>query len=251
MRMKGKTAIVTGVASGIGRATAIEFAEEGATVVGFDIDESGGEQTVSDIQEAGGEAEFDTVDVSDSEAIATAVERVARDHGGVDVLFNNAGVLPIAAFEETTDDEFERALVVNIRGVWNGCQAVVPIMRENGGGSIINMSSVLGFMGLPQLTAYGLTKGAILNFTRSLAVELGPADIRVNAVCPAGVQTAMTANMYESDEERAERLESSPLRRFCDPEEVARPVAFLASDDASYVAGEALVIDGGYTVSPR
>lgn len=251
MRLEAKTAIVTGAASGIGRATAIEFAAEGATVACFDVDDEGGQETVSLIRDSGGGATFRDVDVSDPEAVSTAVHDVATEYDGLDVLFNNAGIITAATFVETTATDLDRALEVNVKGVWNGCQSAVPIMREQGGGAIVNMSSVLGFMGLPNLTAYGLTKGAILNFTRSLAVEVGPDDVRVNAICPAGVQTAMTAATYENELQQAERLEASPLRRFCDPAEIAGPVTFLASDEASYVTGEALVVDGGYTVSPR
>lgn len=250
MDLSGKTAIVTGGASGIGRATAETFAAKEATTIIFDIDRESGTTVTDDINEAGGDATFMEVDVTEQRDVRDAIERVSRNHSGVDVMFNNAGVLPIDEFEETSSGDLERALAVNVKGVWNGCQAVVPIMRRRGRGSIINTSSVMGFMGDSNLSAYGLTKGAVLNFTRALAVEVGPANVRVNSICPAGLKTSMTEDIYDSEKE-AERINATPLRRFCEPSEVATAVAFLASDDSSYITGEHLVIDGGYTVAPR
>ncbi|WP_265109991.1 SDR family NAD(P)-dependent oxidoreductase [Halosolutus halophilus] len=242
-----KSGFVTGGASGIGRATAIRLAEEGVDVCVADIDRKGGEETVEKItaaEDADGDAYFRELDVQDYDDFEDALIETAEGFGSVDVLFNNAGIGEMQNFEETDPEHVAELIDVNIMGVWNGCHAVLPIMKDQESGSIINTSSMAGW--LPsEITTYGLTKAAVLHFTRSIAAELGEHGIRVNAICPGLIDTSMTRTWF-TDEMR----EQAPLRtafdRWGEPEEVASCVAFLASDDASYVTGRPLKIDAGY-----
>jgi NAD(P)-dependent dehydrogenase (short-subunit alcohol dehydrogenase family) len=247
-----KTVVVTGAGSGIGRATAKRFGEEGSTVVVTDIDIKGGKETVRQIEEAGGTAEFRELDVRDYDAVESALQSVAAEHGSVDVLYNNAGINQFTVLEETSLEDRDNMIDVNINGVWNGCRAVIPIMREQGSGSIINISSVYGYLGYPTETTYCLTKGAVLNFTRALATELGPDGIRVNAVAPGFIDTDMPMqfiNQQENPEEViAETEEMHALRRWGEPEEVANTVLFLSSEEASFITGEYISVAGGYDI---
>lgn len=254
MRLDGKTAVVTGAGSGIGRATAKRCAEEGATVVVTDIDEVGGEETVTQISDAGGEAEFRPLDVTDYDAVASTLEAAHENHGGLDLLHNNAGILgPVGKLTEVTLEERDRLIDININGVWNGCHAAIPLMTENGGGSIVNTSSVSGYLASDDVTTYCLTKAAVLNFTRAVAHEVGTDGIRVNAVCPGMTQTDMLDTVYEGlgdDPEavRDEFREEFSLGRLGDPEDIANCVVFLLSDDAAWVTGHGLPVDGGFSI---
>lgn len=244
--IQGRTAVVTGGASGIGRATARRFAEEGADVAVADVDCGGGRETVELIQRDGdatGDAAFHELDVSDYDAVEETLLAVAERRDGIDVLFNNAGVGEDHSFEETTLEHRDEVIEVNLKGVWNGCHAVLPIMRESGGGAIVNTSSMAGWRPAP-ITTYALTKAAVLHFTRSVAMELAEHGIRVNAVCPGLIDTAMTRRWY-SEEQRARMKAQTALGRWAEPEEVASCVVFLASDDASYVTGRDLKVDAG------
>jgi NAD(P)-dependent dehydrogenase (short-subunit alcohol dehydrogenase family) len=253
MRLRDETAVITGAGSGIGRATAERFAEEGATVVATDVDAEGGRETVDRIEADGGTAEFRELDVTDHDAFASTLQSVADERGGLDVLHNNAGIMgPVCRLEETTLSERERLIDVNVNGVWNGCHAAVPLMKESGGGAIVNTSSVSGFVASPEATTYCLTKAAVLNFTRALAHEVGRDGIRVNAVCPGMTETDMLEAFYEGlenpEETRAEFTEEFSLGRLARPEEIANCVVFLASDEASFVTGHGLTVDGGFTI---
>lgn len=247
-----KTVVITGAGSGIGRATAKRFAEEGSTVVVTDIDVEAGEETVSRLDDEDGSAEFHELDVRNYDAFESTIEAVVEDHGSVDVLFNNAGINQFSTLEATSIEDRDAMLDVNVNGVWNGCRAVLPAMKDQGGGAIINMSSVYGYLGYPTETTYCLTKGAVLNFTRALATEAGPEGIRVNAVAPGFIDTDMPMEFIEQQENPEEVIEETEemhaLRRWGQPREVANAVYFLASDEASFITGEYVAVAGGYDV---
>jgi NAD(P)-dependent dehydrogenase (short-subunit alcohol dehydrogenase family) len=253
MRLLDKTAVITGAASGIGRATAKRLAEEGAKVVATDVDREGGEKTVKQIRDAGGEAEFRELDVTDHDRFSALLNAVHEEYGGLDILHNNAGILgPVKQLEETSIEERSRLIDINVNGVWNGCHAAVPLMKEQGAGTIVNTSSNSGFMASPEVTTYCLTEAAVLNFTRAVAHEVGPHGIRVNAICPGMTDINMLNTFYEGagnvEELKMEFAEEFSLKRIAEPVEMANAVLFLASDEASFVTGEALVVDGGFSI---
>lgn len=246
------TVVVTGASSGIGRQTAKRFAAEEATVVATDVDVEGGKQTVQLIEDEDGTAEFRELDVRNYSQFESVLKSVASDHGSVDVLFNNAGINVFNNLVETEPEDRDDLIDTNIKGVWNGCRAVIPLMEENNGGSIVNMSSVFGYLGYPTETTYCLTKGAVLNFTRAVAAEVGPAGIRVNAVCPGFIDTDMPMGYIRKQENPDEIIketeEMHALQRWGQSEEVASAVLFLASEEASFITGTSLAVAGGYDI---
>ena len=251
MRLEDKTAVVTGAASGIGRATAERFAEEGARVIVTDVDADGGEETVDAIETAGGEAGFRKLDVTDSEAFHAVVDDVAAEFG-LDAIVNNAGVgHPSSRLEETDDAMRDFVIDVNVKGVWNGCHAALPHMKDQGHGTIVNVGSLASILGLPKQAAYSLSKGAVLNLTRAVAAEAGPYGVRANTVCPGFTDTALLEQylaMQDDPEAAREAMaEDYPLKRLGEAEEVADSILFLASDEASFVSGHGLVVDGGFS----
>jgi NAD(P)-dependent dehydrogenase (short-subunit alcohol dehydrogenase family) len=253
MRFENETVLVTGAGAGIGRETALTVAEEGGFAVVTDVDEEGGEGTVEDIEAAGGEAVFHELDVTDADAFGAVVETAVAEYG-LDGLVNNAGIVHQPAdTEDVTETTFERVLDVNVRGVWNGCRAALPHLKEQGGGSIVNVGSLASFLGLPKQSAYSLSKGAVMNFTRAVAAEAGPDGVRANAVCPGFVETSLGDAYFDAmpDPEKAkeEAKRQYPLGRLARPGEVADAIAFLLSDEASFITGHGLVVDGGYSVS--
>lgn len=250
------TVIVTGAASGIGAATVAEFAEQGATVVGADIEftadfedtEDSEQQRASNRrQDQEGTISNVSLDVRNGEQFRDLVEQVIDQYGGVDVLVNNAGVGQPRAFADTTEAQLAELLGVNVRGVWNGCQAVVPELL-NSHGNIVNVSSIAATRGLSGYASYATTKGAVLSLTRALADEFGYAGTRVNAVSPGTIETERIVEQRQAqfDSDRDPRGRAvTPLGRPGQPEEVARCIRFLASPDAAYVTGAELVVDGG------
>ena len=253
MRFDNDTVFITGAGSGIGRATALAVAEEGGFVVATDVNNDGGQATVDAVEEAGGEAVFHELDVTDADEFDAVVE-TAVDEYGLDVLVNNAGVgHPPAYAEDVTDTMFDYVVDVNLKGVWHGCQAALPHLKEQESGAIVNVGSLASFLGLPKQSVYSLTKGAVLNLTRAVAAEAGPKGVRVNAVCPGFIETPLGNQYFESrsDPEKAKEQteEQYPLKRLGEPEEVADAIAFLASDEASFVTGHGLVVDGGFSTS--
>jgi meso-butanediol dehydrogenase / (S,S)-butanediol dehydrogenase / diacetyl reductase len=250
-RLRGKVALVTGGGSGIGRAVCTRLAEEGAEVVVTSRTE---EHVEAVAREVGEGALALTLDVADRSSVARGVERVVERFGRVDVLSNNAGIeLPHGpAVVDTTDDEWEQIMRVNVTGSFLVCREALPHMPS--GGAIVNMASINSYIAWPNDTAYTTSKGALLQFTRALALEVAPRGIRVNCVCPGIIDTPLTDSFLEladdADALRREYEAVSPFNRMGTPREVADAVLFLASDESSFVTGAALVVDGGTTLQP-
>jgi NAD(P)-dependent dehydrogenase (short-subunit alcohol dehydrogenase family) len=252
MRLAGKVAIITGAGSGIGKASAELFAEEGAKVVAVDWNRDNGRNTAATICNQGREAIYCYADVSNRDDVEKMVRTVLEKHGRLDVLFNNAAVQIMAKLVDTTEETWERIHSVNLKGVFLGCKYGIPAMIQTGGGSIINMASVLGFVGDPDLAAYCAAKGGVMALTKVTALTYGPQGVRVNCICPGDVNTPMVAAYFENapnpDQLRNEVYSKYALRRIATPKEVAQVAVFLASDASSFVTGSALVVDGGLTV---
>jgi NAD(P)-dependent dehydrogenase (short-subunit alcohol dehydrogenase family) len=247
--LQDKVAIITGAASGIGRATALLFAREGAAVVAVDIDEAGGQAVADAIAAEGGQALFVKADVTRAEDCRRVVQRAQDAFHGLHILFNNAGIIRRADVVETTEEEWDRVMAVNVKSIFLMCKYAVPVMAAGGGGSIINTGSGWGLKGGPRAISYCASKGAVVNMTRALAIDHGPQHIRVNSVCPGDIDTPMLRNearqLGQSESDFLAEAADRPLRRFGSPEEIAQAVLYLASDASSYVAGTTLVVDGG------
>lgn len=248
MRLANKVALVTGAGSGIGSATAELFAQEGASVVVADYNTESGQATVSSIKNRGGQALFVHADVSKAIDAERMVKVAVDTYGRLDVVHNNAGIFvkPTPA-HEMTEDVWDRVFDINIKGVWLGCKYAVPELIKAGGGAIVNTASMAGIRGRPYTSAYCASKGAVVMFTKTLAIELAPHHIRVNCVCPGAVNTPLIQNLGITQEQAAAQvLSDQPIARFARPEEIAQAVLYLASDaESSYVTGHALQIDGG------
>jgi 3(or 17)beta-hydroxysteroid dehydrogenase len=254
-RVEGKTAIVTGAASGIGRATASLLAREGAKVVVADIDEAGGKKVAEEIKSEGGEAVFIKHDVASEDSWREVVEKTLSQFGRLDILVNNAGVQLIKEIENTSLEEWRWLMSVNLDGVFLGTKHAAGAMKKSGGGSIINMSSTVGIIGTPDDTAaYSASKGAVRLFTKAAALEFSKAghgyNIRVNSVHPGVIETAMTAGMKAHDDAFREKLESPPPIGFGGkPIDIAYVILYLASDESRFATGAEFVVDGGWTAS--
>jgi NAD(P)-dependent dehydrogenase (short-subunit alcohol dehydrogenase family) len=249
-RMAGKVGLVTGAGSGIGRATALRLAAEGAAVGITDLDEGGLQETAAAVTAAGAEAVPVPGDIVDPATVDALVHAVIARFGRVDALVNNVGILIMTSLLETTVDDFDRLMRVNCLSHLIAMQRVVPEMRRAGAGSIVNVASVGALVALPQVSAYCASKSAVLGLTRSAAYEFAP-QIRVNAVCPGGVDTPMSRRHLDSFEDRAaatSRLTGRQLlRRYADPDEIARVCVFLASDEASFVTGAVVAAEAGHS----
>ena len=251
-RFEGRVVIITGAAGGIGRAAARRFASEGATVVAVDLAGSDLDGTVAAVAAEGGNITTVTADVRSDSEVASYVAAALDAHGRVDALFNNAGVEgPVASLVDYTTDGFDGVMAVNVRGVWLGIKHTGPAIAASGGGAIVNTASMLGMVGTAKMCAYVASKHAVIGLTRTAALEFAPLDVRVNAVAPAPVDTRMIRSIEQGmnpDDPSAVRqhlVSRVPLARYGAPEEVAAVAAFLCSDDAAYMTGTVVPIDGG------
>jgi 3(or 17)beta-hydroxysteroid dehydrogenase len=248
-RVEGKVALITGAASGLGAADAAVLAREGATVVLTDIDEATGEATAESIRSAGGNATFQTQDVADEEQWEQVIAAIRKEHGRLDVLVNNAGIVIMASPEDCSLDDFRKQNAVMSEGVFLGCKHALPLMNESGGGSIINMSSIASHLGYPIYFAYGAAKGAVRSMSKALAVhcQMNGYNIRVNSLHPGAIDTPMVAQ--SAQELGVENIEDlSPVVGVGQPEDVANVVLFLASDESRFVNGSEIVIDNALSI---
>ena len=246
MRLEGKTAIITGAGNGMGASEAKLFASEGATVIACDIDSSSGESIVSEICEAGGNAKYVHCDVTSESDWINMVEAVRTEHGGLDILVNNAGISSTSVDDNLDTEAWHRIMGVNSTGVFLGTKTAAETMKDQGGGSIVNISSIMGFVGGGYgHPAYHASKGAVRIFTKAMAVKYGPFGIRVNSVHP-GFMPPMVSSNHAVAGDRDRYISQTPLRRTGKTSEVAYGVLFLSSDEASFITGTELVIDGGY-----
>lgn len=252
MRLEGKVAIVTGGAAGIGRAICEVFAEEGAKVVIGDIDGDGGRETVGLIEGAGGSAVFVPTDVSQESQAQALMEKAVSEYGQVNVLVNDAAAFVFGEVQDVTDSDWQRVLGVNVLGPSYMVKHALEPMKAAGGGSIVNIASVSSFVAQPAFVPYNTSKGALLQLTRCLAMDLAPDNIRVNCVCPGAILTQATEQHRQFTGEDREKFlskaaNSNFLKRFGQPKEIAYGALFLASDESSFMTGQPLIIDGGAT----
>lgn len=254
MKMSGKVALVTGGGNGIGRAVCMEFAREGAKVVVVDIDAPSAERTAISVQEIGGESDHFQADVSRASDVQAYIAHTLRVFGRIDTFFNNAGIEGVVTpLAEYTEEQWDRVIDINLKGTFLGLRHVLPVMIAQKKGTIVNTSSVAGTVGAPGMAAYSASKHAIIGLTRTAAGEVGKQGVRVNAICPGPINTRMIyslAQMINPNEPEAvarTNVARNPMGRYGEPEEVARIVVFLASDESEYVNGAAWLIDGGRT----
>jgi len=249
MKLSNKVALITGSGSGIGRASAILFSQEGAKISVADIDEKGGQQTVDLIKQKGGSAIFIQTDVSKANDIERMIRATVDHYGKLDILFNNAGIgMPFIPIEEVKESIWDRIMEINVKGIFLGCKYAVPIMKRQGGGVIINTASISGVRPRPGLSAYSASKGAAILLTKALAIELAPFKIRVNCVNPVVVDTPFlekNIDLSQLEEAKKSMLSTIPLGRLCQPEDIAHAALYLASDESSMVTGLSLDVDGG------
>lgn len=250
-RFEGRVALVTGGASGIGRAICLLLAREGAAVAVADRAEQAGHETLVLIEKSGGAGICVRVDVANEAEVASAVDRTLEQYGRIDALFNNAGVELSRTLHDTTTEEWDRVLDVNLKGMFLVSRKVLPVMMRQGRGAVVNTSSISGLLGWPGSAAYCASKGGVIALTRQMAVDYAPHGIRVNCICPGTTLTPMIERLFSLEKDplaSRKKIEAMhPLGRLARPEEIAEAALFLASDEASFITGAALPVDGGYT----
>lgn len=254
MRLKDRVAVVTGAGSGIGKAMATLFATEGAKLVAVDMDASRGESTADAIRKSGGDCFFAQADVGNSSQMKHVMELVAERYGHIDILCNNAGIVATKSNDtvvELDESEWDRIINTNLKGAFLGMKFGIPLMLKNGKGSVINTGSICAMVGDYCYSAYCASKGGILLMTKAAALDYAKSGIRINCICPGDVDTPLTQKWFASapDPEKVRQAEINkhPMGRLAKPEEVAKLALFLASDDASFITGAAITVDGGYT----
>lgn len=254
MRLEGKVALITGAGSGIGRASALLFAQEGARVVVSDVNEGPVLELAEEIAGQGGDAAFVTGDVSDSRQAEQMVSKAVDEYGRLDILVNSAGISARNALPEgaTPEEIWDKVMDVNLKGTYLVSWFAVPEMEKSGGGSIVNLASIMGVVGYPAemgggFNPYAPSKGGVVQFTKNLAIDSARKNIRVNCLCPGYVETNLIARLTDDPESKAALEARHPMGRLGRPEEIAKAALFLASDDASYITGAPLMVDGGYT----
>ena len=247
-RLEGKVALVTGGASGIGRATALTFAREGAKLIIADMNAEGGQQTVHMITEQGGEATFVRTDVSKAVEVQALISQAVATYGRLDCAHNNAGVSsPVrASIADYPEEDWHRVIAINLTGVWLCMKYEIPQMLKQGGGTIVNTASICGLVGLERMPAYNASKHGVVGLTRTAALEYAPKNIRVNCVCPGAIRTAMMERFLDRGASEQDMIAAEPIGRMGQPEEIAQGVIWLLSDAASFVTGHAMAIDGGW-----
>jgi NAD(P)-dependent dehydrogenase (short-subunit alcohol dehydrogenase family) len=248
-RLNGKVTIITGGASGIGRASALLFAREGAPVVIADRNEVAGREIEKEISSSGAHAIFESADVTEAADCRRVVDRAVREFGGIHILFNNAGIIRRASVPELSEEDWDLVMAVNVKSMFLMARHVIPVMADSGGGSIINMASGWGLAAGPRAAVYCASKGAVVLLTKAMAIDHGPQNIRVNCLCPGDTDTGMLRSEAQQLGEPAERFLADaakrPLGRVGRPEEIAQAALYLASDASAFVTGTALVVDGG------
>ena len=238
MRLENKVALITGGGSGIGRAIGIEFAGEGAKVLVAELDETNGKAVVEEITASGGQAQFQRCDVTKEDDVGVAIKAAVDGFGRLDVMVNNAGVSQV---------DWDATLAVNLSGVYYGCKLAAEAMAASGGGSIINMSSILGLVGIGASDAYVATKHGVVGLTRNFAIAYAQRGVRVNCINPGFIETPMTDPIRSNPAIQQQVATQAPMGRWGRPEEIAKAALFLASDDSSYMTGAPLIVDGGWT----
>ena len=246
--LAGKVALVTGAGSGIGRASALTFAREGAKVVVADVVVEGGEETVGMIKTAGGEALFVKADVSQAVEVEALINKTLATYGRLDCAHNNAGIEgAVATTAECTEENWDRIIAINLKGVWLCMKYEIPQMLKQGGGAIVNTASGAGLVGIPRAGAYVASKHGVVGLTKTAALEYAKAGIRVNAVCPGVIDTPMVQRITSRRPHLVERMAAGePVGRMGKPQEIAEAVVWLCSEAASFVTGHAMAVDGGY-----
>jgi len=246
MRLKDKIAVITGSGSGIGRAIALAFSREGAKTIIADWSKESGEETVEQIKKQGGEAVFVKTDVSKSSDIDKMVKTCLDNFGRVDILVNNAGIYRTYDLHEMSEEDWDKIIDINLKGVFLGSKKVIPGMIEQGKGKIINTASIAGLVGFAQSGAYCASKGGIIALTKEMALEYAPKKINVNCIAPGVIKTAMTKKMIADPATKKSLEGNTPYPRLGEPEDIAQAAVYLASDESDFVNGEVLVVDGGW-----